>query len=460
MRSKRLAVAAALATVALAGPVSAQSRKSLVLVSIDGLNPNYVTEADRYGLKIPTLRRILRDGAHAASVKGVLPTVTYPNHTTIVTGVWPVKHGIFGNVAFDPLRLNMEGWNWYSEDIRVPTLWAAASSAGYVVGSVAWPVSVGAAGVRYLIPEYWRAQKTDDDLKLLRALSSPGLLSDLEKRHGPYIVDLDNSVPGDWVRTRYANSIVKDKGARLLTLHLAALDHIEHDTGPASKEGFAALEEIDKMVGMLWDTIRSLDQDAAICVVSDHGLTRVDRELNLNVAFIKAGLMTPVAVRASPRVPAMQSWAAQPWLFSGSAAILLKNPADEANRRKAMSLLHDLAEDPANGIEAVLDATEIAQLGGAPAAMAWVSMKPGFTLGSALTGPLVKSIKTRGVHGYSPIHPEMQASFFIAGSGIATGKALGPIDMRAIAPTLAKHLRTRLPDTDFGPLPVFNSGTK
>src|SRR4051812_19793586 len=132
----------------------------LVLISIDGMHPDNILQADKYGLKIPNLRRILRDGAHAKSVRGVLPTVTYPSHTTMLTGVWPDKHGIYNNVTFDPLGKNLTGWYWYSEDIRVPTLWQAAANAGYIVGSVSWPVSAGAPGVRYGIPEYWRAMTT------------------------------------------------------------------------------------------------------------------------------------------------------------------------------------------------------------------------------------------------------------------------------------------------------------
>ena len=146
--------------------------RALLLISIDGMRPDYVTAADAHGLKIPNLRRILAQGAHASGVRGVLPTVTYPSHTTILTGVWPARHGIFSNLTFDPAGTNFEGWYWYSEDIHSPTLWEAAAKAGYRVGSVSWPVSVGAPGVTDLIPEYWRAT-TPDDLKLLRALSTP-----------------------------------------------------------------------------------------------------------------------------------------------------------------------------------------------------------------------------------------------------------------------------------------------
>jgi predicted AlkP superfamily pyrophosphatase or phosphodiesterase len=72
-----------------------------VIVSIDGMRPDYVREADRYGLRIPELRRLLRK-APATGVAGVLPTVTYPSHATLVTGVAPARHGILANRPFDP----------------------------------------------------------------------------------------------------------------------------------------------------------------------------------------------------------------------------------------------------------------------------------------------------------------------------------------------------------------------
>src|SRR3984885_11675955 len=123
--------------------------RALLVISIDGMRPDYVSAADRHGLKIPNLRRILATGAHASGVRGVLPTVPYPSHTTILTGVWPVKHHIYSDVVFDPLDRNLAGWMWYAQDIAVPTLWQAASKAGLVVGSVSWPVSVAAQGIAY-----------------------------------------------------------------------------------------------------------------------------------------------------------------------------------------------------------------------------------------------------------------------------------------------------------------------
>src|SRR5580704_3172609 len=101
---------------AIAGLAQSQPARALLLISIDGMHPNYVSHADEYKLKIPNLRRLYRESAHATAVRGVLPTVTYPSHTTILTGVWPATHGIYNNVTFDPLEKNMAGWYWYAED--------------------------------------------------------------------------------------------------------------------------------------------------------------------------------------------------------------------------------------------------------------------------------------------------------------------------------------------------------
>jgi predicted AlkP superfamily pyrophosphatase or phosphodiesterase len=430
------------------------------VISIDGLNPAYVIAADKYNLKIPNLRRIAHEGAHATGVRGVLPTVTYPSHTTLLTGVHPAKHGIYSNLTFDPENRNAGGWYWFAEDIRVPTLWSAAANAGYVVGSVSWPVSVSAKGVAHLIPEYWRSMKGNDEIKAIRALASPGLLSELEKKHGSYIIDLDDAIPGDWQRTRYAASIIRDKRTQVMTAHLAALDHIEHEAGPESASAFAALEQIDSMVGELVAAMRSVAPRAVVCVVSDHGMARTENELNLTAAFLKAGLLQLGMEKTALGTPVVTGWRAQVWNNSGSAAIVLKDPSDKAVQEQVRQLLTKLAADPASGIAAVLDQPAIAKLGGAPNASFWVDMKPGFAISSnPAATDIARKVPARGTHGFAPTHDVMRASFFLSGPGIRRGLDIGEIDMRHIAPTLARHLGFAFASADLKPLDVFSSST-
>jgi predicted AlkP superfamily pyrophosphatase or phosphodiesterase len=421
----------------LAVSISAQS---LLVVSIDGMRPDYVLQADEHSLKIPHLRRILKDGAHATGVRGVLPTVTYPSHTTILTGVWPVQHHIYSNVVFDPLDRNQAGWTWYAEDIAVPTLWDAASKAGRITGSVSWPVSVNAPGIRYNVPEYWRApQFPGEDGKLMRALSTPGLIAEIEKEAGPYVTDLNDAVNGDRQRTRYAVAILRHKHAQFMTVHLASLDHVEHSTGPFSPEANQTLEQIDAEVGKLEDAAPG----AVVCVLSDHGFTRTYHSFNIVAALAQDGLITMTNNKVT-------AWKAYPDLEGGSAAILLQDPKDQATRAKLEKLLHRLAADPKNGIAQILDPSQIAKLGGRPDAAFWIDMQSNFSIVNA-----DRPNKMGGTHGYAPSNPQLQASFLIAGPKIKPGVNLGEIDMRAIAATLAKSMGIPFPSAALPALPVF-----
>jgi predicted AlkP superfamily pyrophosphatase or phosphodiesterase len=434
------------------GPPAAAS--PALFVSVDGLRPEYVIKADDYKLKIPVLRRLLREGAVSGNVRGVLPTVTYPSHTTLITGASPAKHGIYSNRPFDPTAQNANAWYWYGEDIRVPTLWETAAAAGLRVGSISWPVSVAAKGIGWNIPEY-AGTRTPEDLKMLRALSPPGLMQELEAVAGPYLIDVNQAIPRDWARTRYAVELIRRKQVDFLTLHLACTDHMQHEHGPFSRQALEAVEEVDRMLEALEKAIRARHPGAIVCVASDHGFAPVDHQLKLDAAFVRAGLIklkTEQDTLASSRVA---SWEAMPWNASGSAAIVLRNPSDSGVRAKVKRLLEELAADPANGIASILDRPAIEKMGGAPEAAYWVSLRSGFALSSSLSGPLVSPVKRRGTHGYSPDLPEMDSFFVISGQGVSRGVNLGPIDMRSIAPTLARVMGIRLPGADLPPLEVF-----
>jgi predicted AlkP superfamily pyrophosphatase or phosphodiesterase len=443
-RPGRLAVGlvlalAVLAVVAVAAAQQPVQTPLLLMISIDGLRPDHVTAADARGLKVPSLRRFLAEGAYAEGVQGVIPTVTYPSHTTLITGVWPARHGILANLVFDPRRENQSGWYWYAEDIRVPTIWDAAARAGLSTASVQWPVSVGAR-VTWNIPEFWRAGSADD-AKLLRAVSTPGLLAELEPDLGPYPRAL--TVESDEQRGRYAARILEKKRPNLLTLHLIALDHAEHESGPGSAESLAALERLDAVVGVLRATAETVGPGRAyVAIVSDHGFARTTMQLNLFGEFRRAGLFT---VNAQGKVA---DWHAMPWTAGGSIAVMLKDPADAATLEKVRALLDRLAADPANGIDRILDAAALRDRGGFPGAAFVVGLKPEWQSGSSLNGPLTGKAVVGGMHGHLPDLPDMRASFFLVGPGVPAGRSLGLIDMRDIATTLAHRLDLALPTAE------------
>ena len=423
---------------ALSGGAAAQDAAPiLMIVSVDGLRPDYVTAADAHGLKIPALRRFLKEGAFAEGVQGVIPTTTYPSHTTLLTGVWPARHGIFANTVFDPGRAGDRAWYWYAEDIKVPTLWDAAARAGWKTASVQWPVSVGAR-VDFNIPEFWHVGGPGDG-KLLRLVSTPGLLAEMEAELGPYVRGL--GIDADESHARFVTWLLEKKRVSLLTLHLLALDHEQHERGPHAPAVFAVLEKLDAILGDLRATAERLAPGRTwMAIVSDHGFARADHQLNLFTAFRTADLLKIERGRIT-------EWSAVPWNSGGSAAIVLKDADDELTRQQTHLLLLKLAADPANGIDRVLTTKDLRARGGFPTASFVVGLKPGWQLASSFTGGLVTK-SAGGQHGHLPDVPDLHASFFLVGPGVPAGRSLGIVDMRDIAPTLARRAGLTLPSAD------------
>ena len=445
--AKFAALPALLVFVLLAAPPAAAA--PVLMISVDGMKPEYVLQADAHGLKIPFLRTMVRDGTFARGVTGVWPTVTYPSHTTLLTGVSPAEHGIYDNLEFDPKHTFGESWFWYAQQIRVPTLWQSARAAGLSTASVGWPVSVGAP-VDFLIPEYWRifrptADLNPSDADLLSAISRPdGMLQKMQARLGSYMMGNDPSPAGDEIKTRFALDILRAQKPIFMTVHLSALDEEQHSHGPFSAEANQELEVIDGYLAQLFAAAHENDPAAVAVVVSDHGFAQVSHRVNLMQAFLRADL-----------IQSNGAWRAQPWPAGGMAAIMVRQPDDERTLSEVRALLQSLNSDPRNGIAEILERDAIRQRGAFPDAAFLVVMQPGFSVISDATSALVTEVKgTPGSHGFSPDYPEMRASFFMAGTGIAHHRDLGLIDMRQIAPTVAGILKVTLPAAIQHPLQV------
>ena len=429
----------------------------LLLISIDGLHPDYVTRADRYQLQIPTLRRLMSTGAHAAGVIGVVPTVTYPSHTTMVTGVAPAKHGIYSNTTFDPTGANRDGWYWYAADIKAPTLWAAATRAKLRTGSVNWPVTVADPNIEFLFPEFWRSS-TSDDAKLLRALAKPqGVLERYEAELGAFVDGNTDTLESDRVRTRFAVKLIRDERPDLIAVHLVALDGIEHRDGPFIASSFATLEALDGMIDELQRAALAVNPTTVTAVVSDHGFQATHTAVNLRIPFVEQGLikLKPLQAHVSP---AIDAWDAQVWSGGAVAAVVLKDRNDAAVRERVQKLLTQLQREHRNAIARVVSREALKELGGFPDAQWLIEFEPGFYLGADLRGQLLMPAGSKGTHGYLPDRPQMHASFFIAGQRIKTGN-LGVIDMRQLAPTFARVLGIRF-DGERPGLDVTEPGTE
>jgi len=416
----------------------AAPKPHVLMISIDGMKPEYVTHADEHGLKIPTLRRFLTEGTYADGVQGVIPTVTYPSHTTMVTGVWPAEHGILANTTFDPMLQHKGEWYWYFSALKSQTLYQAADAAGLTTAAVGWPVTVGAP-IDYLIAEFGQSEKLN--LPAGQEVHPTDLKDKLD-------VKLPAGAGGDEKKTAWTVGIIRKYNPNFVLAHLTDLDHQEHLHSPFSPEADSTLEVIDGQVKQIIDAELAVAPDAKIVIVSDHGFVRVDHHVLLNVVLAHAGLIK-LGPKVDGEAATIASWDAQAWESGGTAAIMIHaapgTPEYAETRKRVAAVLAKIATDPNYGIDRVIEHEQVVQHGGNPDAAFVVDFKPGWAAAGGWRGADRKDTPGIGTHGYLPDHPELRSTFMVMGKDVAAGKDLGLIDMRQIAPTVAQMLQVKLP---------------
>ncbi|MEE8200926.1 MAG: ectonucleotide pyrophosphatase/phosphodiesterase [Candidatus Acidoferrales bacterium] len=424
-----------LVSLLLALPATAGEIEHVVVVSVDGLRPTYYLEPDRYGLKIPTLRRLLAEGAYARGMRSVFPTVTYPAHTSMVTGVSPARHGIFLNSAADPqMRF---GLRWYVEDVQAKTLYQAAEEKGLRTALVYWPATLGAQ-VDAVFPEFWRGDR--DDHQLLKAISTPGLVEGVEQRFPDFQF---HSPAEDEVLTDVAVHIIHSLRPHLLFLHIFQVDHQQHAFGPASPEALAAVEEADRQLGRLVAALEEagLWEQTALFVVSDHGFAPVENVLKPGVLLRRAGLLE-VNDRGQ-----ITEWRAAPVCGGATCEILLKDPNDAQTRREVLAIFSPLAEDPASGLSRLYSPEETAELSPDLGAFLILEAAPPFALSARVTGEFVEAYRGKATHGFDPERPDMLASFLVAGPAVKH-RRLERVSLLDLAPTIAYLLELDMPEME------------
>jgi predicted AlkP superfamily pyrophosphatase or phosphodiesterase len=437
-RHRRTTVGVAAFVIAAATTlVSTPEDPHVLVISIDGLMASSYERSSH--TEIPTLRRLMEEGAYAKGVVGVLPSVTYPSHTTLITGVPPAIHGIVDNHVFDPDgRLGGAAY-WYGRAIKVPTLLAAVRAAGGRTAAISWPVTMG-LDIDYHVPEFWRegsGASAADKAWLARTVSTPHLVEAVEGASGRPLGWLQS----DRDRLDVAAFIVKTYAPRLTLVHFTELDTAQHAFGPGSSEAARALARVDEYIGELVDTARRAGAGAHtdVVVVSDHGFLPIAHQLNPNALFRREGL---ISVDANGRTTA---WRAAFHASGGSGFVYLRDADDQEVRRQVAALLAGLAADPANGIDAVWTAEQIAQMGGPPDAAFGLNMQPGFYGGNGNTALVTSPLRDpdggmRGGHGFAPTRRELQSALIVAGPSVPVHGSLGTVRMTQIAPTLARWL--------------------
>ena len=380
----------------------------LVVISIDGLDHRWLRDADKLGVKIPNLRKLESRSARADGVIGIVPTVTWPSHTTIITGVSAPEHGIISNNQPDKPA---ERW-WYASFLKTKTLWHLAREKGMKTGAVWWPVTAGGE-IDYNFPEFWK----DGNLHP-RAMdpvleqATPGL-ADRVAAHFP---SFRRSIFSDREMVLAARYILEVEKPELFLFHLGELDSEQHETGAFSVNAKATLEYQDELLGPLLD---ALPADTYVALVSDHGFDTDDRALRpqamLNDAGIKAAADVSNGVIAVDSDEAARFFRAK--IGQPDSVIAREVPMEEVRRFSPPMGKYTAVFEPVNGV--------MARRG--------------------TDGPAIGPGSGGGNHGLWPTRHDYGATFMLRGPGIKH-KLIPTISMLEIGPTLAEILGVKLPN--------------
>lgn len=430
---KKIIILFTLLTINL-GYLSAQDQH-VVLISVDGLRPEFYMDP-AWGMV--NVRQGMKTGAYAEGVRGSFPTVTYPSHTTIVSGVLPAKHGIYYNTPVEPLGISGK-WFWYYKDIKVPTLWTAAKEAGLTTAGVSWPVTVGAP-INYNLPEYvilpqGKGEKKDE-IKAMAMESNPKeLFQEVQDnaigKFGEFGASIDYYT-SDQNKARMAAYILKRYKPSFLALHIALTDHFEHEQGRDGDKVRSAVAGADVAIKTIMDAAAAagISKNTTFIITGDHGFVNIHTQFKPNVMLANLGLYND---------DNKESWKAYFQQSGGSSFLHLRDPKDKATLEKVKQGLAQLPE----GIQRmfhVLDKDGLAKAQGDPNAALALAANQGFSFGASATGEMLAAV-SGGTHGYLPTDfKEIETGFVAFGKGIKQGAVLRLMGQEDIAPLIAKLL--------------------
>ena len=383
----------------------------------------------------PNLARLIENGAYTTKLRSVHPTLTYTVHTTMVTGVYPDKHGIFHNNPFQPFVPEKEReWFWHREAIQVPTIYDAMKKKGLTAAGLLWPVS-GKSSLKYNMPEVHAIHKENQALKIMKN-GSPLFCLGLELRHGKIRKGIEQPYLDDFT-TACAIDTIKRKKPNLLLIHLLELDDAKHRYGTGSLEAKEAIIHMDRRIGELAKAIEEtgLKDKTVLMVVGDHSQLDVRYKVRLNQILQKAGLIYEDKGQLQWRAY-LQS--------TGGGAYLYFKEGDREAEEIALDTIANAMKEGCYGIERVISPQEMAELRVKTRAAYMIEAKEGYSFEDTLEGPIILDLASKGMkyatHGYLPDKENYGCNFLVVGPGIKKNFSFGPTEMVDIAPTIGRLL--------------------
>jgi predicted AlkP superfamily pyrophosphatase or phosphodiesterase len=413
------------------------------MISIDGLVPEYYTAPARLGLRVPNMVQMKLGGAYADGVEGIYPSVTYPAHTTLITGVKPAVHGIVQNRIFEaPTEPQTREWYWFASALKSETLWGLAKKGALVTAAVGWPVTVG-ADIDFNMPEIFDPNEKPPTPKRTLQYTTPELAAKLPG------LPFGGDTTTDGRRTTVSEYIIKTHKPNLMLIHLVELDSVHHKFGTGTPESLKTAEREDGYLGRIIDATRAagIFDKTTFLLVSDHGFAEVKSRFEPGVVLVKEKLIT-LDAKNKP-----VDWKATAWPAGGSCAIVLRDSNDKETAAKVAKVFDRIAQRNSGPLNRVLTQNELKRLGAVPTATLMLEAAPGYAFGEELTGPEVNEPKDyKGTHGHLPTRPELRAALIVYGAGARVGSRMSLARMIDIAPTAAAVLGLTFADVEGSPI--------
>jgi predicted AlkP superfamily pyrophosphatase or phosphodiesterase len=423
-----IALLAGIASLGSSAATKPQKKRTVVVISLDGF-PAYALDDPR--LPIPTIRKLAREGVAAASMRPINPTVTWPNHTAIVTGVDASEHDVLFNGLLvrpeDGGKPMIEPWRDKMQLVHAPTIYDVAFNAGLRTAQVDWVAIYGAKTITWQFPEL-----PDPSGMIERELIDAGTVNTEQLKT---FEDSSQSWQ-DEMWTAAAVDILEKHKPNLLLFHLLTLDDINHAYGPMTPASFTAMAYLDAKVKQILDAIKrsGRSRNTTLIIVSDHGFRAYKNKISPNVLLKGKKLLSD-----GPGGSKAEAWVLPE---GGSASVYVSNPQRKAELVPELRKIFSGVE----GIARVYGADDFGELGfPLPSATSQapdlvLAAAPDYMFSSESDGDYVTHGIEGGTHGYINTDPQMQAIFIAVGAGVPKGVRLGSISNLDVAPTIAALL--------------------
>lgn len=419
------------------------ARRHVILVSLDGF-PAWLWRDP--ALPVPNLRKLAVEGASAEAMTVSNPSITWINHTTLVTGVTPRKHGVLFNGLLvrqgDDKPPKIEQWAEKERLVFAPTLYDLAHQAGLTTAESDWVAVTKAKTIDWSFPEIPSA-----DGPVEREMIAAGILTPEQIGWMQFGPGRKNIAWHDETWTKAACFMFTRHKPNLLLYHVLNTDLSHHVYGPGSHASYTALAYADRLVG---DLVKAVDESGlrsrtTFFIATDHGFKKVTKIILPNIALKQTGLARGIG-------PTINQCDAYAMAQGGMAFVYVTNPA---RKSELLPKLKDLFAQT-EGVDRVIDGHDGPTLG-MPTPEENQGMgdlilypKTGYAFKSDAAGDAVitPSVNYAGTHGYLADDPELDGIFIASGAGIKKGVMLPRMANLDVAPTIAQILKLKIPKAD------------